>query len=211
VSRLYGELFALAYDRAMAGTEAAGLRERRRELLAAAHGTVVELGAGTGVNLELYPPAVEHVLLVEPETPMARRLEVRLSQRGGAQPVGEVIRAPAEALPVASGSADVAVCTLVLCTVSDPARALAEIRRVLRPDGTLLFLEHVRAGDPARARWQDRLDPLWRRWARGCRCNRPTAATIAAAGFRIEDLQEGRVPKAPPIARPLIAGSARPA
>jgi ubiquinone/menaquinone biosynthesis C-methylase UbiE len=207
---LYAELFALAYDRAMSGTEAAGLRERRRELLASARGTVVEVGAGTGVNVALYPPAVERVVLVEPEAAMVRRLAARVRERAPvARPAFEVRRAPAEALPLADGSADVAVCTLVLCTVSAPARALSEIRRVLRPDGVLLFLEHVRADDPGPARWQDRLDPLWRRWGHGCRCNRPTAATIAAAGFDFEAIERGRVPKAPSIVRPLIAGRAR--
>jgi ubiquinone/menaquinone biosynthesis C-methylase UbiE len=140
---------------------------------------------------------------------MARRLQARVAQRPpDARPRFEVTRAPAEALPLADASADVAVCTLVLCTVSDPDRALAEIRRVLRPGGALLFLEHVRSDDPARARWQDRLDPLWRRWGHGCRCNRPTADTIAAAGFQIDTIAHGWVPKAPPIVRPLIAGRA---
>jgi ubiquinone/menaquinone biosynthesis C-methylase UbiE len=199
-------MFALAYDRAMAATEAAGLGERRRQLLSGAHGDVLEIGAGTGVNLNLYPDAVERLVLVEPEPPMARRLRERVRASGRA---AEVVSAPAEALPIASDSFDVAVCTLVLCTVADPARALAELRRVLRPGGELLFLEHVRSDDPARARWQDRLDPLWRRWGHGCRCNRQTATTIAAAGFAVERCESGRVPKAPPIVRPLIAGTAR--
>ena len=206
MSRVWGEVFAFAYDRAMAGAEAAGLGELRRELLSGAHGEVLEIGAGTGVNLNLYPDAVGRLVLLEPEEPMARRLRERVRESGR---TAEVVSAPAEALPFAPDSFDVAVCTLVLCTVADPVRALAELRRVLRPGGELRFLEHVRSDDPGRARWQDRLDPLWRRWGHGCRCNRPTAATIAAAGFALERCEPGLIPQAPAIVRPLITGVAR--
>jgi len=202
---LWGRVFAAGYDRVMAGTEAAGLGMRRSELLRQATGDVVEVGAGTGVNLAHYPDGLRRLVLVEPEEPMARRLRPRAAATG--LPV-EVVQAPAEALPLPDASFDVAVSTLVLCTVADPARALAELRRVLRPGGTLLFLEHVRSEDPGRARWQDRIDPLWRRWGHGCRCNRPTAAHLAAAGFEISELERGTVPKAPPFVRPLIVGRA---
>src|SRR5690348_14006223 len=135
---LYGRFFAATYDRLMAGTEKAGLRERRHDLLASASGRVLEIGAGTGANLDHYPDAVTELVLTEPEEPMARRLEAKAAESGR---VVTVVRAPAESLPFPDDSFDTAVCTLVLCTVRDPERTLAELERVLKPGGTLLFLE----------------------------------------------------------------------
>jgi len=121
---------------------------------------VVEIGAGTGANLAAYPlGAISELVLVEPESPMAARLRTRLQSVGAAQ--ARVVGAPAESLPLPDASADFAVSTLVLCTVSDPARALAELRRVLKPGGRLLFIEHVRSQDARVARWQDRFQPAW--------------------------------------------------
>ena len=202
---VYGRIFAVLYDRMMAGTESAGLRERRHALLAEASGRVLEIGAGTGLNIQHYPPAVGEVVFTEPEEPMARRLESKLATSGRN---GSVVRAPAEQLPFEDDSFDTVVCTLVLCTVRDPVRALSEIERVLRPGGNLLFLEHVRADDPGLARWQDRLAPIWRRVGHGCNCNRPTPDLIRASGFGSVDLEEGMLPKAPPIVRPLVTGRA---
>ncbi|TMK41960.1 MAG: class I SAM-dependent methyltransferase [Actinobacteria bacterium] len=190
----------------MAGTERAGLAERRRSLLAGASGRVLEIGGGTGANLPLYPAAVTELTVLEPEAPMASRLRRRVHDLG--RPA-TVVQAPAEEIPLPDASVDLAVSTLVLCTVSDQGRALAELRRVLVPGGRLLFIEHVRAADPRLARWQDRLAPLWLRFGHGCRCNRSTLAGIREAGFDVETVEEGVVPKAPPIVRPLIAGSAR--
>jgi ubiquinone/menaquinone biosynthesis C-methylase UbiE len=202
---VWGRVFATFYDRMTAGTERAGLAERRRDLLANASGKVLEIGAGTGLNLPHYPPAVE-VVFTEPEAPMARRLERKLAQ---ANRRAAVTLAPAEALPFADDSFDTVVCTLVLCTVSDPAKALSEIARVLRPGGQLLFLEHVRADDPGLARWQDRLAPLWRRFGHGCNCNRPTPSLIEGSALSLEQIEQDELPKAPPIVRPLVVGRAR--
>jgi ubiquinone/menaquinone biosynthesis C-methylase UbiE len=202
---LYGRFFAAMYDRLMAGTEEAGLGERRHELLASASGRVLEIGAGTGVNLEHYPDAVSELVLTEPEEPMARRLEAKARAAGRA---AEVVRAPAESLPFPDDSFDTAVCTLVLCTVRDPERALAEIERVLKPGGTLLFMEHVRSDDPGLARWQDRLAPLWRKFGHGCNPNRPTPELIRRSGLNVIEMEQGELPKAPPIVRPLSAGRA---
>src|SRR5881397_2006314 len=127
---VYGRIFAAMYDRLMAGIEEAGLAARRRELLSRASGRVLEIGAGTGVNIGYYPASVEAVVFTEPEEPMARRLEKKLA---ASDRRWSVLRAPAEALPFEDHSFDTAVCTLVLCTVSDPRRALAELRRVLKP------------------------------------------------------------------------------
>lgn len=204
---LWGRTFARFYDRFMAATEEAGLGARRAELLAGAHGAVIELGSGTGVNLEHYPASgIDELVLVEPEEPMARRLERRAAN---SQLPTRVVRAPAEELPLPDASFDVAVCTLVLCTVADQQRALAELRRVLKPGGRLLFLEHVRAKDLKLARWQDRLHPLWVRFGHGCHCNRATVQAMRDAGFVVGELEHDRIPKAPAIVRPMAVGSAQ--
>ena len=116
--------------------------------------------------------------------------------------------AGAERLPVADSSIDTAVATLVLCTIPDPEAALAELARVLAPEGRLLFMEHVRADEPSAARWQDRLERPWGWFGRGCHPNRDTLATIEASGLQVSDLERDTMPKAPPIVRPLIVGEA---
>jgi ubiquinone/menaquinone biosynthesis C-methylase UbiE len=202
---LYGRFFAAAYDRIMAGTEQAGLAAMRADLLSRSRGRVVEIGAGTGRNLDYYGPAAEELVLTEPEEPMVRRLRGHVADKGVA---AEVVQASAESLPFPDDSFDTAVSTLALCTVRHPDRAIAEVGRVLRPGGELLFIEHVRSEEPGLARWQDRLAPLWRRVGHGCNCNRPTADLIRRAGFDIRQLSPGRLPKALPIVRPVIRGRA---
>ena len=108
------------------------------------------------------------------------------------------------------GSFDFAVSTLVLCTVRNPARALVEVHRALKPDGQLLFIEHVRSDEARLARWQDRLNGLQNRIGQGCNCNRHTLRSIEGAGFSVAELEHDRLPKAPPIVRPLIVGAASP-
>jgi ubiquinone/menaquinone biosynthesis C-methylase UbiE len=202
---LWGRIFARFYDRCMASTEDAGLADRRRALLSGAYGSVIEIGAGTGANLAQYPAGLTEVVLVEPEQPMAERLRQHLGRI--ASPV-RIEQAPAEAIPAPDDSFDFAVATLVLCTVSDPSQALSELRRVLKPGGRLLFLEHVRAEDPSLAKWQDRFQPLWLRIGHGCHCNRSTLEQIRASGFVVESVEHGRLPKAAPIVKPMIAGVA---
>jgi ubiquinone/menaquinone biosynthesis C-methylase UbiE len=202
---LWGRVFAALYDPLMAGTEKAGLAGHRRQLLEHARGRVLEIGAGTGVNLPYYGDSLDELMLVEPEEPMARRLERKLAE---SSVPARVTRAPAEALPFEDGSFDVVVSTLVLCTVPNQERALAEIHRVLKPSGRLLFLEHVRSDDPKLARWQDRLCGLNRRVGHGCNCNRDTLAGITTAGFVVADVKRDRLKKAPPIVRPLVVGVA---
>jgi ubiquinone/menaquinone biosynthesis C-methylase UbiE len=197
-------LFAAVYDNMMANSEKAGLREIRRAALSRARGRTLEIGAGTGLNFDLYPDAVTELVLTEPEEPMARRLRERAGDRA------RVLESGADALPFDDGAFDTIVSTLVLCTVPDPAAALREIRRVLAADGQLLLVEHVRSEDPGLATWQDRLRPAWRFVARGCEPNRDTAANLAAAGFTV-DVEPGRLPKAAPLVRPIISGVARPA
>ncbi len=201
----WGRAFAALYDRGLTGTEEAGLGQMRAELLAGAGGRTLELGAGTGVNLDLYPDGVEELVLVEPDPHMAKRLRERLS-RSSRQ--AEIVEAPAERLPFESAGFDTAVSTLVLCTVPDPVAAIAELERVLKPGGRLLFIEHVRAEDPSLAGWQDRLEKPWRFLGDGCHCNRDTLATLAGSRLEVDTVEHGRLPKAPAIVRPLIRGSA---
>jgi ubiquinone/menaquinone biosynthesis C-methylase UbiE len=201
----WGRGFAALYDRAFEATEEAGLREMRREALAGARGRTIDLGAGTGANLDLYPDAVSELVLAEPDPHMLKQLQAKVGEKGVA---AEVTDASAESLPFADSSFDTAIFTLVLCTVPDPERALAEAARVLKPGGKLLFLEHVRAGDTGLARWQDRLEKPWRFLGDGCHCNRDTVATIEASPLTLQGVEQGKLPKAPPIVRPLVRGSA---
>jgi ubiquinone/menaquinone biosynthesis C-methylase UbiE len=197
-------MFSALYDRSLRATEEAGLRSMRAGLLSEATGRTVELGAGTGANLGLYSGGVE-LVLTEPDPHMAKRLRAKLSEAGRGE---KVLEAPAEQLPFADDSADTLVATLVLCTIPDPAAALAEAARVLRPGGRFLFIEHVRSGEPSVARWQDRLERPWRFLGDGCHCNRDTVATIEDSPLRLERAERGQLPKAPPIVRPLVRGSA---
>jgi ubiquinone/menaquinone biosynthesis C-methylase UbiE len=201
----WGRGFSALYDWFTAGTEDAGLREMRSETLAGASGRTIDIGSGTGANIGLYPDAVTELVFAEPDPHMVKRLRPKLREAGLE---AEVVEAPAESLPFEDASFDTAVYTLVLCTVPDPAAALAETARILKPGGKLLFVEHVRSKVPGSARWQDRLEGPWRFFADGCHCNRDTVATIEASPFTLENASEGEMPKAPPIVRPLVRGSA---
>ncbi|HXY17053.1 MAG TPA: class I SAM-dependent methyltransferase [Gaiellaceae bacterium] len=201
---LRSRFFALTYDRQLARVERSGLGEIRRRLVETASGRVLEIGTGTGANLDHYGPAVESLTLTEPERPMLRRLESRVRERA---PQATVLRAPAEDLPFDDDSFDTAVSTLVLCGVADQPRALRELRRVLRPGGRLIFVEHVRSEDPKLARLQDRMNRL-NRFVVCCECNRPTLDSMKAAGFQIDELEQTKLQKVPPFVRPLIVGTA---
>ena len=201
----WGRGFAALYDLALKATEEAGLRDTRRQVLAGARGRTIDLGAGTGANIGLFPEAVTEMVYAEPDPHMAKRLRERLGQSGER---GEIIEAPAQSLPFEDSSFDTAVFTLVLCTIPDPAAALAEAARVLRPGGSVLFLEHVRSRSPRLARWQDRFEKPWRFVNDGCHCNRDTVATIEASPFALGPVKHDRMPKAPPIVRPVARGRA---
>jgi ubiquinone/menaquinone biosynthesis C-methylase UbiE len=202
---LGGTIFAATYDRLIAKAEKAGLADRRERLLADLTGRVLEIGGGTGANLGYYGDSVTELTVVEPEEAMARRLERKARDDGYEV---ELVRAPAEELPFEDGQFDVAVSTLVLRTVHDQPRALAEVRRVLKPGGRLLFIEHVRSEKPKVARWQDRLNGVNRVIAWGCNCNRATLDAIRDAGFTVTEVEHGELAKAPPFVRPLIVGTA---
>jgi SAM-dependent methyltransferase len=202
----WGRISAWGYDSFMAASEKAGLGERRRELLAEASGRCLEIGAGTGLNLELWPEAIESLVLSEPDRYMATQLRKRVAR---SRRSATVVEAPGERLPFDDSSFDTVAMTLVLCTAPDPRAALREVDRLLRPPGRLLFLEHVRAQSPKLARWQDRLHGPWYAFGCGCHCNRATLATIEASPLQLEHVEHGQMPKALPIVRPMIWGAAR--
>ena len=206
-SSIRARMFAAGYDLVLGQAERAGLAARRRTLLSGASGATLEIGAGTGLNLAHYPPAVTKLTLIEPDEHMARKLRNRCST---ATNVEDIVVAPGEDLPFPHDAFDTAVVTLVLCTAPDPAGVLAEIARVLKPNGRLLFMEHIRSDSPSRATWQDRLNPLWQMTlGNGCNCNRSTLGTIEASPLTIEHVEHGEIPKTMPILRPLVSGRAR--
>jgi ubiquinone/menaquinone biosynthesis C-methylase UbiE len=183
----------------------------RREVLRHAQGRVLELGVGTGSSLGFYPAAVTDLVGIDPFQSMVARARAsaeRLAdERGGLPYRLHLHRADARALPYADESFDVVVAFLTLCTVPRAERAAREMRRVLRPDGSLLVLEHVRARDGRPlARWQDRLDPLWTRVAGGCHLNRDTAGVLAEAGFDVAPLERYRDQRYFPPTAPRIRG-----
>jgi ubiquinone/menaquinone biosynthesis C-methylase UbiE len=203
-SRAWARVFAATYDPFLWIGERAGMRRHRHDLLAQARGMTLEIGSGTGLNLVHYPEDLDGLVLAEPDPSMRKRLDnaVRRSER-----TAQVIDAGAEQLPFGDATIDTVVSTLVLCTVDAPQAVLREIGRVLRPDGQLLFIEHVRSESPALARWQDLLARPWQRFAEGCRCNRATLELMDACGFRL-DAHPAAWRAMPPIIRPLVVGRA---
>ena len=202
---IWGKIFAAGYDRFLAPTEKAGLAGHRERLLVTATGRVLEIGGGTGANLPYYGDGVAELVIAEPAEAMARRLERKLP---GYRIPTRILHARAEQLPLETGSFDCVVSTLVLCTVADPSEALAEVRRVLKSQGRLLFIEHVRSDDPKVAGWQDRLRRPWAWFGCGCQCNRRTAESIHVAGFSLAELRQDKLAKAPPLVRSVIVGAA---
>jgi ubiquinone/menaquinone biosynthesis C-methylase UbiE len=204
-SGVWARVGARIYDPFLALGERRGMASHRQALLASARGRVLELGAGSGLNLAYYPAEIGELVLTEPEPAMRARLERRVarSERGAT-----VVAAPAEALPFADGAFDAAVSTMVLCTVHDPFAALREVRRVLAPGGRFLFIEHVHSTTPRLARWQRRLAGPWRAFAQGCRCDQATLEMIERAPLRIDRVVSGRWSGMPALVRPLVIGHA---
>jgi SAM-dependent methyltransferase len=200
-------IFAAVYDRCLAASEAAGLADRRSRLLAQATGQVLEIGAGTGLNLPYYrPDAVSSVVALEPDGAMRRRLVGRRKDA----PV--VVRVEADGVDTADlpdGAFDTVVSTLVLCTVPDLSAAAARIRRWLAPGGRLLFLEHVRAsGWWSKA--QGAATPVWSMVAGGCHLNRDTLGALRGAGLLIADCERFALPAGGPLLRACVQGVAKP-
>ncbi len=204
VNSTWLRVMSLLYDPFVWLGEVMGMRRRRRDLVARASGRVLEIGAGTGLNLPHYPATIDELILAEPEPGMRRRLARRLRRLGR---TAEIVDAPAERLALPDASVDTVVSTLVLCTVADPERALREIARVLSPDGQLLFIEHVRADSRWLAGCQDRLLSPWRAFAGGCVCNRDTLGAMMACEFTTE-VERGTWRGMPAIVGPLAIGRA---
>lgn len=203
-------LFAFYYPRLIALSENAGQRETRRELISQATGRTLEIGAGSGLNLPHYGERVSELVVTEPSAPMLDQLRAALD--ADPPPVGgwKLVQAGGEELPFEDAGFDTVVGTYVLCTIPDPDRALAEIARVLRPGGRLLFLEHVHAGEGSLlGRFQDLVELPHRYLAAGCHPNRRTEAMLDESPLEVERLRHGTQPRSIPTVRPTILGTAR--
>ncbi|MGH2761654.1 MAG: class I SAM-dependent methyltransferase [Thermoleophilaceae bacterium] len=200
-------LFARFFDRFSRLMER-DLADRRDELLAGLSGRVLEVGAGYGINFGHYPATVAEVVAVEPEPYLRGKAEAAAAE---ARMRVSVTDAAAHPLPFEPASFDAAVASLVLCTVPEPAAALGELRRVLKPGGELRFMEHVRSERPRKAGVQERLDRwgVWPRLAGGCHCARDAVAAIEAAGFRVERVRDFGLGPSWGITYPHVLGTAR--
>lgn len=199
-------LSAWLYDAAMRRPEAMGLAAWRAELLAPLTGRVLELGPGTGLNLRHYPATVDALVLLEPDRGLHRVLAERAAALGRAV---ELVEGGAESIPLPDASVDAVVATLVLCSVREVEASLAEIRRVLRPGGTYVFLEHVASARPGRRAWQGRVEPLWRCLQGNCHLTRDSEAAIRAAGFALEGCARDETPGEFVLVRESVRGRAR--
>ena len=226
LDRVHERLFVAGYSWIQERSEAAGMREARARVVGPAAGDVLEIGAGTGLNLEHYGPAVDDLRLVEPAPSMRAVLAAEVTRLRGTSIAGRVagrtsagtvaVRPPTavvagtgEDLPAADGSVDVVVGTFVLCSVDDPAAVLREVARVLRPGGRYLGLEHVRSQARVAARAQAVVAPGWKVLARGCRCDQDAVGLVRASPLTLERATPFRGPRQPWPVRPGVALVAR--
>jgi len=202
-----GWLLAAVYNRIIEPSEVACLRHWRADLLHGLVGDVLEVGAGTGLNLPHYPRTLTRLVLSEPDPYMRRRLAQLAHAESWER--AEILDGSLESLPLPANAFDAVVATLVLCSVRRLDQALAEIRRVLKPGGRFFFIEHVAAEDrPRRLKWQHWIEPFWRPISGNCHLTRRTAAAIVAAGFTPVELKRESMRKAWPLVRPTIRGVA---
>ncbi len=184
------------------------ITEQRRRIVPEAEGVVLEVGIGSGLNLPHYDAAkVRRVIGIDPDP---RLLAMSETRRRAAPFEVQVIEAGAEAMPLEDDLADTALVTYTMCSIAEVARALEEVRRVLKPSGRLLFCEHGRSDRPSTAKWQDRLNPLWRAVAGGCNLNRDVTRLVEDAGFEIAFLDNYTLPGTPGLLGFQYLGSARP-
>ncbi|WP_051471580.1 class I SAM-dependent methyltransferase [Patulibacter minatonensis] len=205
IDRLHERLFVAGYAAVQRGSEAAGMREIRRRLVASAGGTVLEIGAGTGLNLPHYGSGVGELTLVEPAPAMRDALRRVAADDGRVR----IVDGTGERLPGADGSVDVVVATFALCSVEDPPAVLREAARVLRPGGTYLGLEHVAGEGTIAPRARRLVAPVWRFAARGCRCDQDAAGLLRASPLALEVAEPFRGPRQPWPVRPGVRLVAR--
>lgn len=202
-------LFAATYDRVLRPSEVRGLADMREEVLGSLSGRVVEIGAGTGLNLRHYHDSIDRLVLCEPSLPMEEHLEARRQHEPPEVGAIDVIEAPGEALPLDDDSVDAAVSTLVLCTVDDLAQTARELARVLEPGGRLALIEHIGdPGDTRKAKVQRFVEPVWKVLARGCHLTRDPRAALMDAGFDVTALRETRLPGSASLLERALVGHA---
>jgi ubiquinone/menaquinone biosynthesis C-methylase UbiE len=189
-------------DLSMRNKRLAPYRERT---IRAAEGRVLEIGVGSGLNFQLYPRAVREIIALEPDPAL---MEMARKKSPESSRSVSYIESSAEDIPLGNESVDTVVSTWTMCTIPDVRRALEEMRRVLKRNGSLLFVEHGLAAEPGVRKWQHRFDPLWNKVSGGCHLNRPIAALIEGAGFNIAPLRTGYMP-GPKLMTFLYEGSAR--
>ncbi len=199
--------FAFIYDAMLANTEEACLQDWRKELLANVYGDILEVGAGTGANVGFYPQTIRSLTVSEPDKFMRKKLKIKLSSNTIKQCV--IKNFTMENIDLADESIDCVVSTLVCCSVKNPVKSLNQVYRVLKPGGLLVFIEHVAAeNNPARLKWQNRINPIWKRISGNCHTNRETEKYIKQAGFTIKSIEKSSMRKAPAFVRPTIRGIA---
>jgi SAM-dependent methyltransferase len=207
IKRIRSFLIAKSYDFAMRSTERRCLQQWRKELLTQAHGDLLEIGAGTGINLPHYPASVTRILLSEPDAQMRKLLQRKTDQIKNRNI--DIAHWDAESIDLPDASFDTIVSTLVLCSVVSLETSLKEIYRLLRPNGDLLFIEHVISDHPATLVWQRRIEPFWSFFSGDCQLTRDTATAICSAGLSIERLTEAPMIGTPTFIRKTIRGSAK--
>ena len=207
IKRLRSYLIAKSYDYAMRSTEQRCLQEWRNALLSKAYGEVLEIGAGTGVNLPHYPHNVTSVVLSEPDPHMRKFLRCKADKQH--REAISIAHWGADSIERPDASFDTIVSTLVLCSVPCLESSLKEINRLLRPGGALLFLEHILSDHPPTRVWQNRIEPFWSFCAGNCRLTRDTSSAISASGLSIEQVIEAPMIGAPAFVSRTIRGIAR--
>ncbi len=202
-------VIAQIYDALLAPAQRLGLAGWRHDLVSALRGSVLEIGSGTGRNLEHYDAALEHLILAEPD----HHMRVRLARRLRALPIAsrvEICDAPAEQLRFGNASFDTVVSTFVLCSVTNPEQSIREACRVLRPGGQFLLIEHILAPvGTRRRRWQQRLNPTWSRFSNGCRLDRDPRPALLEAGFQEQSFAIDELRGAPGFLRTVLRGTWR--
>ncbi len=181
--------------------------KRRAAVVPRAHGDVFELGCGGGINHAFYDPAaITSYAGIDPHAGLLEGARAAAREKGWA---ADLRQGRGEAIPFADASFDCVVCTFTLCSVRDPRQVMAELRRILRPGGEALFLEHGRAPDAGVLRWQERIEPVWKHLAGGCHLTRQIAIALKGAGFAVETLGQDYTPQAPRFAGWMEWGIAR--